>query len=89
MSRLDETFKKWDRGEAVFDEIAEKLMEMSGGEKIGDILNEATICPVPNGSCTSFFNVELCGFGPKGNELREVRICPDGHKNIDECSLSK
>ena len=65
-------------------------MKLDGGEKIGEILNNCTICPVRNATCTERFTIVVAGFHPnKGVEEKEVWICPIGATNIDNCALTK
>jgi hypothetical protein len=83
-------FKLWDKGRHFFGDTSRKILRKKGGEPVGDVLSKCTICPVNNGTCTSYIVLQLYGFHPsKKGKVKKVWLCPSGHKNIDECDLSK
>lgn len=84
------TFDVWDRGEYTHDGAMHDLMELNGGDKLGDILKDCTICPVGNGTCPSFMTFEVYGFHPeKSGQLTTIMICALGISDIHKCPLSK
>lgn len=88
---LQETFAKWDRGEAVFDDCAEALRQLEDGDSIADIFQESTICPVHNGTCSVALFVHIQGMKSHGQFVDEkIQICPLGiKKDCEGCILNK
>ena len=81
---------RWDRGEYVYSEKEEALMKLKDGDRIGQILDNCTICPVGNATCIHYFTIIVAGFHPeKKMEKKEIRICSLGIQNVDNCPLNK
>ena len=40
---LDEVWAAWDRGEHVFSDVEDALMDISPGQEIGDVLSKCTV----------------------------------------------
>jgi len=82
--------ERWNRGEYVYSEEEEALMKLKSGEKIGQILNNCTICPVRNATCLHYFTITIAGFHPeKKMEKKEIIICSSGIQDADNCPLNK
>jgi hypothetical protein len=64
MKTLQEKFDIWDKGEYTYNEVDEKLLKLEEGEEIKDILSKCTICPVGNGTCTDYIELNVYGFNP-------------------------
>jgi glutamine synthetase len=90
VNSLGEMFNLWDEGEFIYDEFAAEMLKTPEGENVGFILKNVTKCPVHNGTCNSYHRLMVHGYNPdKGCKEHEIWLCPSGHRNIDECSLSK
>lgn len=83
-------FDKWDKGEYVYPQVAESVMKVGEGKKIGRRLSNCTICPVGNATCTDILTLTAIGICPnKDAECAELMICSLGVHDIDHCPLSK
>jgi len=90
MTFQSERWARWDRGEYVYSGVEEALIKLKSSEKIGQILNNCTICPVGNATCIHYFTIVVAGFHPeKKMEKKEIRICSLGIQNVDNCPLNK
>jgi len=91
--KMKEMWKRWDENKPWFGEIGERILKLKQGEKIGNLLNNSSICPVRNATCTSFIELHIYGLNlnekAKCGEIKEIWICPYGCKDIEGCKLSK
>ena len=87
----DDMFDVWDRGEHFFNDVERALIDLKDGKKLGDLLKEATKCPVYDSSCESMIFIEVYGVHPeKGHKKEVIQICPIGIKgNGEKCPLNK
>lgn len=82
--------EKWDRGEFTYSKEEKELMKLEGGQRIGDILNRCTICPVGNATCVNYFKIVIAGYHPEKKMKRtEIMVCSLGVTNMNHCPLSK
>lgn len=89
-NRMARNFAKWDKGEFVYPEVAESLIKLDDGKKIGRRLSNCTICPVHNSSCTNMFVLAIAGICPgKAIDTRELMICSLGVQDDGNCPLNK
>lgn len=88
---LDDVFAVWDRGEFLFSDLEQALLDLPDGSKLGDILSKSTKCPIHNGTCESMIIIKVYGMNPdKGYKLIEVQVCPLGVEGDgDACPLNK
>lgn len=87
---MGDMFDLWDKGEFIYDEFSAEILKIPDGQNIGFMFKNVTKCPVHNGSCNSYHTLTIHGYHPeKGCLDEEIMICPSGHRNIHECSLSK
>lgn len=89
-NQMEKNLEKWNRGEYVYSEAEEALMKLEGGERIGKILVNCTICPVGNATCSEYFTITTAGFHPeKRMEKHEIMICSAEVQKVDDCPLNK
>jgi hypothetical protein len=87
---LHEMFNVWDRKEFAYDEISKDLLLAAEGCEVSKLFQNATVCPVNNGSCDCYFTVKVSGYNPDlGHKYHEITICPLGAKSYERCSLNK
>jgi len=88
---MQEIFKIWDDGGYTYSEAQEKLLQLKDGELIGDILNKCTICPIHNGTCSDYIELQTYGYNPdKGGKTDTIMICTLGVTGDGEkCPLNK
>jgi hypothetical protein len=87
----EKAWKKWKKGEHTFNKCEEALIKLKSGQKLGNILENCTICPVGNASCEHFMEFSIYGFNPfaKG-KLVKLIICSIGIEgNGEKCPLNK
>jgi len=90
ISQQPNVWEKWDRGEFTYSKPEEKLMNLKEGEKIGNILEKCTKCPVGNATCLEYFEIKIHGIHPeKKMKTTEIMFCPLGITSTDACPLNK
>jgi hypothetical protein len=90
---LSKNFRTWDRGGYVFPQVAQAMMKINPGKRLGEktleLLAGCSICSVGNASCTEFFKIVLYGMHPlKGGKNKTIYICPHGCTS-ETCLLNK